>query len=224
MKKNKFLSALSAAVMAFSALALPTAYADQLQSAEEILSDGAFQYENVDGGYKITKCTASIITEIPSVRNGIAIVEIGKNAFAGFTGVTDLVIPDSVKVIGENAFYGCTNVKTLTLPKNLASMDDGAFASCTALESLTLPSTLKTIDTNAFRGCSSLETLEIPESVTNIGSGAFSDCTGIKELTLLNSSSDIHYTGTFSYCTSLENMGIKLKTPLETGRKILYYI
>ena len=52
MKKNKLLSALSAAIMAFSALALPTAYADQLQSAEEVLSDGAFEYETVEARIK----------------------------------------------------------------------------------------------------------------------------------------------------------------------------
>ena len=184
MKKNKLLSALSAAVMAFSTLALPTAYADQLQSAEEVLSDGAFEYETVDGGYKITKCTASIITEIPSLRNGVAVVEIGKNAFAGFTGVTDLVIPDSVKVIGENAFYGCTNVKTLTLPRNLTTIDDGAFASCTALESVTLPDKLTELPDNAFRKCDHLQSVTMGDNIARIGEYAFYECTSLEKIKL----------------------------------------
>lgn len=184
MKKNKFLSVLGAAAIAFSALALPTAYADQLQSAEDILSDGAFEYVNVDGGYRISKCTASIITEIPAVRNGIAIVEIGENAFSGFAGITDLVIPDSVKVIGDNAFYGCTSITSLTLPKNLTSLGDGAFANCNALQTVTLPDKLTELPDNVFRRCDHLKSVTFSDNIAKIGEYAFYECTSIERIKL----------------------------------------
>ena len=191
MKKNKLLSALSAAVMAFSVLALPTANADQLQSAEDILSDGSFEYITVDGGYKITKCSATIITEIPAVRNGIAVVEIGENAFAGFTGITNLVIPDSVKVIEDKAFYGCSSIKSLTLPKNLTSIGDSAFANCSALESVTLPDKLTELPDNVFRRCDHLQSIELSDTIAKIGEYAFYECTSLEKIKLPSALTEI---------------------------------
>ena len=191
MKKNKLISLVSAGFMALTAAALPTANADQLQSAEDILSDGAFEYVSVDGGYRISKCTASIITEIPAVRNGVAIVEIGENAFVGFSGITDLVIPDSVKVIGDNAFYGCSSIKTLTLPKNLTSIGDGAFASCNALESVTIPDKITELPDNVFRRCDHLNSVTFGDNLAKIGEYAFYECTSLEKIKLPSALTEI---------------------------------
>lgn len=181
MMKNKLAALLSAAAMMLAAFPIATVHADS--QAQDVLSDGSFEYVSVKGGYKISKCTATIITEIPSVRNGVAITEIGENAFAGFTGITDLVIPDSVKVIGDNAFYGCT-AKTLTLPKNLTSLGNGAFAGCNVIESVTLPDTITEIPDNAFRKCDHIREVRFGSNVTSVGEYAFYDCTSLEKLTL----------------------------------------
>ena len=181
MMKNKLTALLGAAAMIFAALPVTTAHADS--QAQDVLSDGSFEYVSVKDGYRISKCTATIITEIPAVRNGVPVVEIGENAFAGFTGMNDLVIPDSVKVIGDNAFYGCT-AKTLTLPKNLTSLGNGAFAGCNVIESVTLPDTLTEIPDNAFRKCDHIKEVKFGSSVTSVGEYAFYECTSLEMLTL----------------------------------------
>ncbi len=184
MKLNKIFSVVGAAVIALTALSPLAASADLQQPKDETLQDGAFEYESIDGGYRITNCIATIITEIPAIRNGVPIIEIGDRAFAGFTGISDLVIPDSVTYIGENAFYGCTSVKSLTLSKKLKSMGEGAFANCTGLTQVTIPDTLTEIPVNAFAKCDHLETLDLGNGVTKIDENAFYECTSIAKLEL----------------------------------------
>ena len=97
-----------------------SAAADDLKGPNDVLTDGSFYYElNDDKTYTITRCTATIIDGIPSVRNGTAITAIGEGAFANSSAISDLVIPDSITTIGANAFYGCTSLRTVTLPKRL---------------------------------------------------------------------------------------------------------
>jgi len=71
-----------------------------------------FQMTITEFGGAITKYvgpkTGDIV--IPSVINGIQIVEIGNTAFNGCTGLTNLTIPDSITIIGNSAFKGCTNL------------------------------------------------------------------------------------------------------------------
>lgn len=191
MKLKRLISAAGAALLAISAIPVNTAFADQPQSVNDILTDGAFEYVNVEGGYKITKCTATIITEIPALRNGVPIVEIGENAFAGFNGITDLTIPDSVKTIGAKAFYGCTSAKTITLPRNIKSIGDGAFVGCTGVESITLPDSLTEVGDNAFRKCDHVKEVKFGDNISKVGDYAFYECTSLEKLELPASLSEI---------------------------------
>ena len=75
---NKLLSAAAAFLTAVSVFTAFPVCADELQSAEDVLQDGAFIYEVNDGSYTITKCIASIVTEIPAIRNGVSITAIGE--------------------------------------------------------------------------------------------------------------------------------------------------
>lgn len=190
MMKNKLISILSAAALAFAAMPAGFAAADDLEGPDDILTDGSFQYINVEGGYKITKCTATIITEIPAVRNGVAIVAIGENAFAGFTGISDLVIPDSVRTIDQNAFYGCS-ASSLTLPKNLKSLGEGAFSGCTSLTKVTIPDSLTEIPKNAFSRCFGITELDLGSGVTKVDDFAFYECTQLEKLSLPPSLTEI---------------------------------
>lgn len=55
------------------------------------------------------------------------LVRIGSRAFAGCSGLEELIVPSSVKSIGSNAFKGCYNLKTVTLDKDLYQSADDAF-------------------------------------------------------------------------------------------------
>ncbi len=92
--------------------------------------------------------------------------------------VTDLVIPNSVKVIKSNVFLACKSIKTLTFEENsqLEKIEDGAFFSCGNLTSVIFPNSLANIEDSAFYYCPKLKDLHIPEGVKTIGEDAFSEC------------------------------------------------
>ena len=84
--------------------------------------------------------------------------------------------------IGDYAFYGCSGLTELILPNSVTSIGDGAFLGCSGLTELTLPNSLTEIGKYAFRGCSGLTELILPNSVTSIGESAFSGCSGLEKI------------------------------------------
>lgn len=101
-------------------------------------------YESDSGYATLVKTTASGTTlEIPDKINNLPVKEIG--GYSGgleapnAAGFTKIVIPDSVTEINEDAFKGFTGVKEVVLPDNPELyIWDGAFTDCAALESVTI--------------------------------------------------------------------------------------
>ena len=133
------------------------------------------------------------------------ITSIGKYAFKGCSGLTELTLPNSVTSIGERAFEGCTGLTELTLPNSVTSIGTGTFADCSGMTELTLPNSVTSIGSRAFRGCRGLTELTLPNSVTSIGERAFEGCRGLTELTLPNSVTSIgNYA--FAGCSGLTEL------------------
>ena len=90
---------------------------------------------NGDNTYSINhigSCTASVVV-IPSTYNGLPVIRIMPNVFWGYSQVTCLVFPDSVKVIDQDAAPYCANLKTIYFGKGLESIGNWAFFKCTSL-------------------------------------------------------------------------------------------
>ncbi len=81
------------------------------------------------------------VTEIviPASLNGKTMFYISANSFANYTGLTSIVIPDSVTSIGNSAFSGCSGLTSVTIPDSVTSIGQGAFSGCSSLESITIP-------------------------------------------------------------------------------------
>ena len=53
---------------------------------------------------------------IPSEYNGKPVTKIEEDVFKNATGITDVLIPDSVTEVGFNAFGGCNSIAKMVLP------------------------------------------------------------------------------------------------------------
>ena len=120
------------------------------------------------------------------------------------TGLTSVVLPDSIRVIEDYAFYSCmqltnltlsftsnldvifdmTVVTTVTLMEGVTVIAESAFDGAEALNSITLPSTLAMIKPYAFWECAALESIILPDGVASIGANAFENCYALRNVTM----------------------------------------
>ena len=104
---------------------------------------------------------------------------ISEYAFDGCTGLTSIVIPDSVTSISDFAFSKCAGLVSIVISDRVTSIGEFAFFGCTSLKSIVIPDSVTSIYGYAFCECTGLTSIVIPDSVTEIGSSAFSDCTSL---------------------------------------------
>ena len=109
------------------------------------------------------------------------------DAMGNLTGLTTVILPESLKSIGYKAFSGCRSLTTIHLPGSLTSIGKNAFYGCAALNGMVIPEGVTAIGNGAFARCTGLQSVTIPVSVKKVGSGAFDGCTGL---------TDVYYTGT----------------------------
>ena len=156
---------------------------------------------------------------IPPTYNGLPVTKIGSSAFRYCTGLTSVIIPDSVTSIGSFAFVGCTSLTSVTIGNSVTDIGS-AFNECSSLTNITVVEDneyLKSIDGNLYtkdgktlvRYASGKtdSSFTIPDSVTSIGNFAFYNCSN---LTKVNIPDGVTSVGgyAFSGCTSLTSITI----------------
>lgn len=97
-------------------------------------------------------------------------------AFAGNTGITSVVLPNSITSLGDNTFYGCLSLLSISGLENVTEIGNYCFSGCKQLTSIALSDQLKEIGQYAFSGCMGLSCIEVPNSVTSIGRSTFWLC------------------------------------------------
>lgn len=65
-------------------------------------------------------------------------------------GVTEVVIPDGVKIIGERAFENCRNIESVIIPDGVTEIGKFAFYLCSALLDISIPKSVEKIGDEAF--------------------------------------------------------------------------
>ncbi len=70
---------------------------------------------------------------IPESVNGIAITEIGDNAFKDNGNLTGITFPLSITTIGVSAFDNCSGLTSVRIPATIAVIKENAFSNCSKL-------------------------------------------------------------------------------------------
>lgn len=99
-----------------------------------------------------------------------AIIETATNTLV--QGCSTTVIPASVTTIGDYAYYGQSGLTYILIPNTVTSIGYRAFA-FSGLTSITIPYGLQTIEAYAFSVCNNLERINLPSSIERIGQNAF---------------------------------------------------
>ena len=176
---KKIAAAILSAVLAVSALPV---------NRSSAASDYQFSYVVVEGGIKITEGVGSgEKLEIPSEYEGCTVVAIGDNAFDGMSGLTTVVIPDTVKSIGSKAFFSCSKLESLTIGNGTTAIGDSAFSGCLSLDRVTLPDSVETLGKNCFTGCLKLESVRLSDNIKAVPENCFSACTSLASLSIPDS-------------------------------------
>ena len=132
-----------------------------------------------------TKAQGKLI--VPSFINGKAVVGIRANGFYECTGLTGLILLDTVEYIDVNAFLGCEELTRVRWSAGLRKINSGAF-DCTGLETLVLPEGVTFLGANAF-GHAKLKSVSLPSTVA--------------KMTATNEKSDAN---PFAFCENLEEI------------------
>ena len=93
--------------------------------------------------------------------SGLLLTKDGKKLVEVPKGLTQIIIPDGVKVIGNSAFAGCEKLVSVTIPDSVTRLENFAFEDCSALTNITLPKSVTHIGKNAFLGCAELKFFEV---------------------------------------------------------------
>ena len=153
---------------------------------------------------------------------GEGITSVGSFAFNGFTKVTQVDTPSTLKTIYAHAFSNCWSLNEISIPQGTV-IKSYAFSDCASLKNVKKTKKKKVaarisakatavedesmrIDAFAFSGCESLETLDL-SNVTSIGQGAFSGCTSLDNIVIPETITTIEDTAFFN-CESLKEIEI----------------
>jgi surface protein len=171
----------------------------------------------------VVKLPSSVVGEDG---NTYSVTSISAGAFSGCSGVTSVVIPNSVTSIAGcfdwggfyagGAFENC-GITSLVIPSSVTSIGTGAFSGCGKLTSIVVDEGNTEYDSrdncNAIIGTNTnvliagCNNTVIPEGVTSIGACAFKKCEGLTSLALPNSVTSIGVSA-FENCSGLTSIVI----------------
>lgn len=142
-----------------------------------------FEYGVNQGTATVTKYKgAGGTVEIPATLGGYPVTGIGMHAFAEYTSLKSVSMPESMTWIGNGAFAGCTGLESVALPAGLKSIGENVFYSCTSLTSVVIPDKVTSIGSLAFFGCLKLESITVPAGITTLASSFVYGCTNLKKI------------------------------------------
>ena len=162
-------------VLLLSVVGLSKMYADNITFADnnvEVLCVANWDADG-DGGLSYDEAAAvtdlgavfknTIITSFDELQYFIGLASIGDYTFHHCSGLSSIVIPNSVTSIGERAFSGCCSLTSIEIPNSVIGIGDFAFES-SGLITIEIPYSVTGMGVNPFVGCN-LEQINVnPEN------------------------------------------------------------
>ena len=113
---------------------------------------------------------------VPAYIDGLPVTQLSAYALSSYENydldeVTEIVLPETLKIIGYKAFAGLEGIKKIVIPDNVEYIGYSAFDSCYDLNSVKIPSSVRYIDDWAFDD-TALTSVEISRA-THISEDAF---------------------------------------------------
>ena len=135
------------------------------------------------------------LIQAPAAMTGIyyvpdGVVTLRDMAFCRNTGLTGVVLSDSVREIGSWSL-GYSKMTQITLNEGLTTIADGAFRYAEKLESIEIPGTVTEIGTYIFQYCYGLKSVTLGEGITCFPECMFLECESLEEITIPASITDI---------------------------------
>ncbi len=104
-------------------------------NGEKVATITKFNPQIVDkNGMKYEEYPSKFI--IPETVNGLKVTGIANSAFANFTKLETIVMPNTIEYIGDYAFYGCTNLANIKFSDNITHLGAEAFEETAYLKNL----------------------------------------------------------------------------------------
>ncbi len=140
--------------------------------------------------------TVSIPATVTIDGNEYPVTAIGNEAFQGCSNLTEITIPNSVKIIGGGAFTNCTNLESINIPASVEAMGSNPFEDCYSLTEITVDGGnehFSAVDGVLFDKdqtvlflcpCGKTGSYTVPSTVTTIEISAFYNCTQLEEVIL----------------------------------------
>ena len=169
-------------------------------------------------------CNNHIIAQLFNINSPIQLIDNDGNE------ITEYIIPEGVTTIRKGTFTKCSGLTSIIIPNSVTVIEDagkrkqyissnswtttscGVFQGCTSLNFVKMGNNVSSIGTSAFSGCSSLSSITIPNSVTSIGNDAFYYCTNLSSVTIPNSVTSIGERA-FDGCLNLKMVKSEISTP-----------
>lgn len=98
--------------------------------------------------------------------NEYTVKYIAPYAFSGYTGMTSVLLPNTVVRIGAWAFSGCSALDYVWINESVEEIGDHAFYSCKAIGVIYIPASVKSIGEYAFLSSNNLTAINVDESNT----------------------------------------------------------
>ena len=136
------------------------------------------------GEYTVTSIAPRAFSgckEVKEIIYGSSITMIGAHAFHGCEGISQFTILANITFIDHSAFEN-TGLTEIIIPQSIANIGNGVWKGCKALRCAVIEN--KTIGEEQFANCVSMASVTISDNVTSIQRKAFSRCVELTEVTI----------------------------------------